>query len=401
MVPASAALLTEPWVRAAYPVLDEVTYLNVGTYGLMPQPALAEYQSLLAEAEQRGGFSSGRAQRQAESTRARLAALVGAEADEIAFTRNATDGINLVLAGLRWRPGDEVITSDQEHEAMVHPLAYLARTQGLVVRRVALSADPDIMLEALDAVLTPRTRLVALSLVSCETGTRLPGRQVSQWAAAHGLLCLLDGAQASGAIDVDVQHLACDFYASNGHKWLSGPKGTGFFYARRDRLAELAPAHVGAGSLLRVDLAGGVAEACTSGQRFEFGTRSWPLLAGLGASLDWFEHLGWQRVYAHVEALSDCLKQEIEARPFLRLLTPRAFGQSAGLVSFGLAGCPAGEVVSALRQRWSLYARFVPHYDAVRISTAHFNNPADLQRLLAALECLHGEQHAPSPAPAP
>jgi selenocysteine lyase/cysteine desulfurase len=401
MAPAPAALLSEPWIRAAYPVLDEVTYLNVGTYGLMPEPALAEYQALLAEAERRGGFGSGQAQRQAEAARSRLAALVGAQADEIAFTRNATDGINLVLAGLRWCPGDEVITSDQEHEAMIHPLAYLVRTQGLVVRRVGLSPEPDAMLQALGAVLTPRTRLVALSLVSCETGTRLPGRQVSQWAAEHGLLCLLDGAQASGAIAVDVRHLGCDFYASNGHKWLSGPKGTGFFYARRDRLTELAPAHVGAGSLQRVDLAAGVADACASGQRFEFGTRSWALFAGLGASLDWFERLAWPRVYAHVEALSDQLKQEIEARPWLHLLTPRAFWQSAGLVSFTVAGCPAGDVVSALRQRWSLYARFVPHYDAVRIATAHFNSPDDLQRLLTALECLHGEGAVATGAAAP
>lgn len=386
----SPSLLYDPWIREAFPVLQDVNYLNVGTYGIMPEPALADFQAAQAEFERRGVASGGSFGRKAEETRQRIAALVGAVPEEIAFTRNATDGINLVLAGIEWQPGDEVITTVQEHEAMIHPLLYLHRTRGLTVRLVEVSPDADEMLARLEAARTPKTRLVALSLVTCESGTRLPGAAICAWAAQHGLLSLLDGAQASGVYPVKMAELGCDFYASNGHKWLSGPKGTGFFFARRERLAQLSPAHVGAGSLQKVDIAQQLAEPFDTGQRFEFGTRAWAVYAGLGASLDWFERIGWQRVYDHIQALSGYLKDEIGRRPFLRLLTPLPFEQSSGLTSFVVEGHAAQEVSKALREQWKTPVRVIPHYNAIRISTAHFNQPGDIDRLMQAIETILG-----------
>ncbi len=190
-----------------------------------------------------------------EDTRKRIAALINATADEIAFTRNATDGINLVLAGLDWQPGDEIISTDEEHPAMSHPLLYLQRTRGVRVHWLDISPDPAVMLARLDAVVSPRTRLVGMSHVPCETGTRLPARDICAWAAARDILTLFDGAQAFGAFRVDMRDLGCDFYTTNGHKWGCGPKGTGVFYARKDRLTSLSPAHVGAGSLEKADMA--------------------------------------------------------------------------------------------------------------------------------------------------
>ena len=173
--------------------------------------------------------------------------MIGATADEIAFTRNATDGINLVLAGIDWQPGDEVITTDEEHEAMNHPLLYLQKSKGLVVKHVEVSPDAEVMHERLEAVHSAKTRLVAMSFVTCETGTRLPGQAISQWARAHNVLCLLDGAQVSGAVPVNVREIGCDFYASNGHKWLSGPKGTGFFYGKLENRRRSRPPTWGPG----------------------------------------------------------------------------------------------------------------------------------------------------------
>lgn len=379
-------LLQDDGVREAFPVLKDVVYLNVGTYGLMPEPALAEFQAIQAEFERRGVASDGTFGRKTEETRQRLAALIGAQAEEIAFTRNATDGINLVLAGIDWKPGDEVITTDEEHEAMNHPLLYLHQTKGLVIKRVQVSPEAEVMVKRLAGVLTSKTRLVALSFVPCETGTRLPAQAISQWAREHGVLCLLDGAQVSGAFPINVREIGCDFYASNGHKWLSGPKGTGFFYGRLDSLPALSPAHVGAGSLERVDLTAEIAEPFLTGQRFEFGTRAWALTAGLGCSLDWFEKLGWDRVYRHIAALNDYLKDHIVERPYLRLLTPMAFEASSGLTTFVVEGKEAGQVSQALRENWKTPVRVIPHYNAIRISTAHFNIPDDVDRLMTALD---------------
>jgi len=286
MIANAPGLLQDARVREAFPVLKDVVYLNVGTYGIMPEPALAEFQILQADFERRGVASNHTFGRKADETRQRIAALIGASPEEIAFTRNATDGINLVLAGIDWQAGDEVITTDEEHEAMNHPLLYLHQRKGLVVKRVQVSPDPAVMAARLDAVYSPKTRLVAMSFVTCETGTRLPGQAISTWAHAHNLLCLLDGAQVSGAIKIDVREIGCDYYASNGHKWLSGPKGTGFFYGKLESLLKLSPAHVGAGSLKFVDLKTEEALPNDSGQRFEFGTRAWPLYADMASILD-------------------------------------------------------------------------------------------------------------------
>jgi len=381
-----SSLLREARIREVFPVLKDVVYLNVGTYGLMPEPALAQFQAIQAEFERRGVASDGTFGRKTEETRQRVAALIGAEADEIAFTRNATDGINLVLAGIDWKLGDEVITTDEEHEAMNFPLLYLHNTKGLIIKRVQVSPQAEVMEARLEGALSDRTRLVALSYVSCESGTRLPAQAISQWARQCGLLCLFDGAQVSGAFPLDVRAVGCDFYASNGHKWLSGPKGTGFFYGRADKLTALSLAHVGAGSLERVDLQAEVAEPFVTGLRFEFGTRAWPIQAGLGASLDWFESLGWENVYSHIAALSGYLKECIRERPFLRLLTPLPFEASSGLTTFVVEGHDAGQVGQALREKWAIYVRVIPHYNAIRISTAHFNTPEDVDRLMAALE---------------
>ena len=379
-------LLAAEKVRKAFPVLSEVVYLNVGTYGIMPESALAEYQAIQAEFESRGVASDGTFGRKTEEARERIAGLIGAKKEEIAFTRNATDGINLVLAGIDWKPGDEVITTDQEHEAMIHPLLYLHQTKGIEVKLLEVSPDPEVMLARLEDAVSARTKLVAMSLVSCETGTRLPAQAISRWAADRGILTLFDGAQVSGVFSLDVRSLDFDFYASNGHKWLSGPKGTGFFYGKLEKLPLLSPAHVGAGSLQRVDIPSRAAEPFLTGQRFEFGTRAWPGQAGLCGSLDWFESLGWKNVYAHITALSGYLKECIQARPSLRLLSPVAFDELSGLVAFVIEGHIAGEVSKVLREQSRIYTRVIPHYNALRISTAHFNIPEEVDTLMNAID---------------
>ncbi len=379
-------LLDSASVREAFPVLQDIVYLNVGTYGIMPEPALAEFLAIQTEFERRGIGTSPKMGEKVEETRKRLGALIGAEAEEIAFTRNATDGINLVLSGLSWQPGDELIITDEEHEAVNHPSLYLKQTKGIVVKRLPVSPKAEVMLARLEEAATDRTRLIIMSLVSCETGTRLPAQAISAWAAQRGILTLFDGAQVSGAVSVDVHAIGCDFYTSNGHKWLSGPKGTGFFYNRRDKINALSPAHIGAGSLEKVDLEAQTVEAFQTGQRFEFGTRAWPLQAGLGYSLDWFDGLGWGNVYTHIATLSDHLKDCILERPFLKLLTPQSYEESSGLTSFVIEGHQAQEVSNKLRERSKIFTRVIPHFNALRIATAHFNTVEDVEKLMMGLE---------------
>jgi selenocysteine lyase/cysteine desulfurase len=375
-------------VRKAFPVLKDVVYLNVGTYGLMPEPALKGFVQVLSDFEQTGVASSYNAHGKANQTRARIAALMNADPEEIAFTRNATDGIALVTAGMEWQAGDEVITTSQEHEAIQHPLLYLQRERGVRIRTVEVAPEAAVMLPRLEAVYSPRTRLVAMSHVTCETGTRLPAQEICAWAAERNVLSLMDGAQALGVFPLDMRAMGCDFYTSNGHKWMSGPKGTGIFYVRRDKVSCVRPAHVGAGTLEKADFVNGVCEPWMTAARFEFGTRAWALYAGLGESLDWFEKLGWSNVEQHVAGLAEYLRAGIVARPYLRLLTPRLWRDSSGLTSFVVEGRVAGEVSQILREKSRIFVRVIPHYNAIRIATAHFNCQADIDTLFATLDAL-------------
>jgi len=361
-----------------------MVYLNTGTYGLMPEPALRALVRATEALEQHGVAAPPDIGQAGEEARRRTADLIGGRPEEVAFTRNATDGINLVLAGLDWQPGDEVITGTEEHEALWHPLLGLSRKRGVRVVRVQPTPNASEMVERLDRAASRRTRLLAMSHVSCETGTRIAAGAACSWAAARGVRSLVDGAQSVGAVPVDVSEIGCDFLAGNGHKWLGGPKGFGFFWVRSDRVAELWPAHIGAGSLERADFHNAVAEPWSTAARFEYGTRPWALAVGFNAAISWLEQIGWARVQERIEAQTRALKSALAQLPGARVLTPSAFAESSGLVSVTLEGRDAGALCAGLAER-GIHVRHVPRLNAVRASCAVFTNGEDLGRFVSAL----------------
>jgi selenocysteine lyase/cysteine desulfurase len=374
-------------VRADFPALAELTYLNLGTHGLMPEPALQRYLQATASYEREGFFVHGELDVQREVARKRLAAMIGATPDTIALTGNANDGINLVAAGIAWQPGDEVLITDQEHPAVESPFGYLAERGLITLRRFPFGADAEEALANLEAALTPRTRLVAISTVSSQTGARIPEQAATTLAHARGAQILVDATQALGQVALDVAASNCDYLVSNGHKWLLGPKGTGLFYVRPDRLEELVPAHVGAGSLLDGT---STPTLQPTAARFEFGTRALPLWAGMNAALDWWEQRGVAPVWEHMRAMATLLKQRVLADPRLTLLTPQASEDSSAIVSFQVAGEP--DSMALLKKLWEhkVLVRSVPEIRALRISCAPFIDERDFDRLFAALDAVTG-----------
>ncbi|GAB4433171.1 MAG: aminotransferase class V-fold PLP-dependent enzyme [Chloroflexi bacterium OHK40] len=370
-------------VRADFSALTRMTYLNLGTHGLMPEPALERYLAATARYEREGYFAHAELEDERERARARLAALLGAPLEAIALTGNANDGINLVAAGIAWRPGDEVLISDQEHPAIENPFGYLARTGRITLRRFAIGADPEESLANLEAAISPQTRLVAASNVSSQTGARLPAAAATALAHARGAQILVDATQALGQIPLDVTAIGCDYLVSNGHKWLLGPKGTGLLYVRPERLEELRPAHVGAGSLLE-----GVTPPTLrpTAARFEFGTRALPVWAGMNATLDWWESRGMLPLQAHMATMAAAFKARAADHPRLTLLTPQPWEHSSSMASIRVAGFP--DPYALLRALWAreVVVRAVPELGAIRISLAPFTDEGDLDRLFAALD---------------
>jgi L-cysteine/cystine lyase len=219
-------------LRAQFPVFERIEYLNAGTTGPIPRgaydAALAALRRQLDEGRSGKAFFEECSER-IDLLRGRVAGLLGAELGELAMTGSTTDGVNAALAALDLGPGDEVVTSDEEHPGVLAPLGALRERRGVSVRVVPFAG--------LAAAVGPRTRLVATSHVSWKTGAVVDAAAL----AATPALVLLDGAQGLGAVPADVRALGCDFYAASGQKWLCGPNGLGYLYARAD-LARSLPA---------------------------------------------------------------------------------------------------------------------------------------------------------------
>lgn len=384
-------------VRRAFPVLDEITYLNTGTMGIMAEPVAEQYLPLLREFELRGLAIEPEARRRAEEARGRLAALLGATVDEIALTGNATDGIANIASALPWQAGDEVLIADQEHPAMVFPYTYLEQQGKLTLRRFTVAPDPTKTLENVrDAIVPGRTRLVSFSHITSQTGTRLPAAAIAGTAHEAGAWCFLDATQSFGQLhpgDLDVTSLDVDFATSNGHKWLGAGKGTGFLYVRSNLLNHLTPALVGAGALRWPQAFGDEPapgtvrrlEPVPSARRFEFGTRNWMLYASIPLALDWIERYGWEALVERERHLARSLRAMLRELPEVTVLTPEPWEHGSAMISFSIAGCD----MTALAQRmWSehkIRTRTVPEYNAIRISTAYYNDERDLEQLVEHL----------------
>lgn len=389
--------------RADLPALRELTYLNVGTEGLVAEPVLAEYLAATAAHDRHGHHGIARAIAETEAARTRLAALLHIAPDELAFAHNATDGTTLFAAAVPW-PMDgtaEVIISNEEHPAIIQPWYALARRGGPRVRQFAVSPDADATLANFAAVLSDRTVAIAVSYVSCETGIRIPVRDMCAMARARGAWAFVDCAQAVGQFDFSPRDLGADVMTSNGHKWLCGPKGTGFVWIAAARLGELEPPF-GAGSYdlgpLRATFTDGATPHLVprpSARRFEYGTRNFGPCAGLDAALRYRDALGPTAIEAHQAALSTQLKRDLAAIPGVCVHTPPDWERSCGLVTFSVTGWRGTDLSRVLWDEHRIIQRRVEVPSAVRVSVAYFTNAADCTHLLERVETL---QHRPPPA---
>ena len=373
--------------RAALPGLADCTYLNAGTYGVPARPVLDRLVALTLEAEQLGTPGYERVAEELERARARLAALLGCDTAELAFTENATHGLNLPLLGLPLQPGDEVLLASEEYPITEYIAHYREQMQGVRVRYFPIAHDPEQTLASFRAALSERTRLVFVSLVTCESATRLPAAQICAEARARGAWSAVDLAQTIGTMPVNLHALGCDFAIGNGHKWLHGPKGVGLFYARRAALTDITPPLVS--HYATFDAVTRTVTLPNDHRRFELVARPYAHYAAMSAALDWLEGFGWEAVWAHQWALRDYMQRQVLARPALTLVSPHDPAQGGAMVTFRIPGVAPDEVIAYTRRMWHehrVYLRPSVIAGGIRISAAYFNTTQDVDRLFALLD---------------
>src|SRR3954466_3363256 len=231
--------------------------------------------------------------------------------EEIVFTRNATEAINLVaytFARERIQPGDEIVISIMEHHSNIVPWHFLRERQGAVIKWAPVDEDGNFLIDEFEKLLTPRTKMVAMTHMSNALGTITPIKEVIRLAHARGIPVLVDGAQGAVHLEVDVQDLDCDFYAITGHK-LYGPTGIGALYGKHEHLAKMPPFN-GGGEMIK-DV---FEDRVTYGEpphRFEAGTPPIVQAIGLGAAIDYINSIGKARIRAHESAVSAYAHQRL------------------------------------------------------------------------------------------
>jgi cysteine desulfurase/selenocysteine lyase len=319
--------------------------------------------------------------------------LNAAEAREIVFVRNTTEAINLVAQS--WGPaflreGDEVLISELEHHSNIVPWQLLRDRVNIRLRVAPIDATGGLDLSGFETLLSPRTRLVAMTHLANASGARVPVETVAALAHRYGAKVLIDGSQAAPRLAVDVQALGCDFYAFTGHK-VYGPTGIGVLYGRHELLAAMPPWQGGGEMIANVTFE--KTDYAEPPHRFEAGTPDISGAIGLGAALDFIEALGRERILEHEEALTGYGVDRLSRIPGLTLVG--AGQHRLGILSFDLQGVHPHDVATVL-DRHHVAVRAGHHcaqplldklgYGATtRASLGVYNDEQDIDALVAAL----------------
>jgi cysteine desulfurase / selenocysteine lyase len=409
-------------IRAGFPILSRtvregrpLVYLDSGATAQRWAGALDAERAFSEEvnaAVHRGAHQlSEEATDRYESARATVARFVGGAPDEVVFTKNATESLNLVayafsnsVAGQVKDPrlvlgeGDEILVTEMEHHANLVPWQELALRTGATLRWVGVTDEGRLDLDgvhgpALGDLLTERTKVVAFTHVSNVLGTVNPVRQLVDAARAAGALTVLDACQSAPHLALDVAELGVDLAAFSGHK-MYGPTGVGVLWGRSELLHAMPPFITG-GSMIETVRMEGTTYAAPP-QRFEAGSPNAAQAVGLAAAVTWLQELGMDRVHAHELALTERLLAGLAERPWVRVVGPRDSVDRGSAVSFVVEGVHAHDVGQVLDDQgvevrvghhcaWPLHRRLRATATA-RASLAAYTTPDEVDAALAALD---------------
>ena len=382
-------------LRELLPITRDRIYMNTGWAGPTPMSALRriaetlEQEAIIGPASARG-VALTREANQAATVAA--AGLLGASEDDVILTHSTREGVNVVIYGIDWQPGDELLICDLEHPALTVPANVVAERHGVNVTSAAIQpmSTAAEMLDLVKSAITERTRLVGLSHIQFTCGLRLPIAEIVEAAHDAGVPVLIDGAQSVGQIAVDVTDLGCDFYTMSGQKWPMGPVGTGALYVHPDRREMLEPLF--STNALEEGRAAGRRGALG---RFSLVSTSPGLAAGLTESLRLIAEIGIDRIEAHAMNLGNMLRQRASIIKGCNLLSTTEQESACGLVTLGLDGWPPEDLVSVLQERFAVVGRTVHGPDGVRFSTHYFNTATEVDKVAEILERLVAEGHRP------
>ncbi len=390
-------------VRSKFILKPDITYLNTGTEGSMPASVLSSFTNHLTEFASSPmeciGFNEDMHQTQKKNRKV-FAGFAGSDFSEIVFTTNTTEGLHFALNGLDLKKGDEVITTLHDHHSGLSALHVLKDRKGITVKELSLPVPANSKQEIIDIferAITIKTKIISICHINFTTGLRMPVKELSEMARQRGIITIVDGAHAIGALDFNLHDLGCDFYACSGHKWLNGPPGTGIFYIRdaSNNPHSLWPVLTEVYNLSKKD-------RVTTMLQMR-GQQNTPAFAAMVDAIALQETIGRSEIQERILSLNKYLKEKIvETWGKESLMT--SFEQDelcSGLASFTpfkafndrYDNKKNLEVCKQLRSQHNIYTRTVNYKlresdtkktNALRLSTHIFNSYDDIDKTISA-----------------
>jgi len=367
-------------VQQAFTVDRSLVNLNNG--GVSPSPAVVQeaMQRYLAYSNEAPVYTMWRVlEPQKEGLRQRLARSFGCETEEMAITRNASEGLQICQFGFDLEAGDEVLTTDQDYPRMLTTFDQRMRREGIVVTKFPIpvpAEDPDRIVELFEERITDRTRLILMCHMINITGQILPVKPVVEMARRRGIPVIVDGAHAYAHFDFTHADLGCDYYATSLHKWLFAPFGTGFLYVRKGKIPDLWPLMASA-------------EHQTSDIRKfeEIGTHPCPNYLAIGAALTFHQGIGAARKEARLVHLRDTWARELLGEDRIRLNTSLEPGFAAGIANVAVDGIEPGDLAGWLFEKHRIIVTPIGHPDCrgLRISPSVYTTMEELERFVEAM----------------
>lgn len=371
-------------IRSQFTIREGLTYLNNGTMGPSPISVQEKLIAALTHTDSHCQYEGW------NKTRVDIARFIKAHSDEIVLTHNTTEGINNIVWGLPLKRNDEVLISGHEHVGNTMPWLNRAEIDGLKLKVFEPKLTQDGILNQLNDLIGKRTRVVSLPHVSCTTGQRFPIKAIQKLCREKGVWFVPDGAHGAGAINLDMQDLDLDFYVTCGHKWMLGPKGTGFAFVRKDVMDLVKPTYAGAytDSGYNLKTTPPVLNGYNkTAHRYDYGTKNAALFIGLSEAIKFHERIGKSKVEERIFNLNSYLRTSLEGINSVELIGPSEEKSRSMMLGFRHTTIPYDEVADKLRIS-GFRVRQVPEagLNSIRVSTHLYNTTEQIDAFCTALK---------------
>lgn len=352
-------------IRRDFPILNEprTIYFDTACQSLRPQVVVdaitGYYQRYAACSGRSMHHLAAQVTEACDKVRSGLAHFLNAaRKEEIIFTRNTTEGINLVANAFPFNPGDVILISDKEHNSNLIPWQKLSRTKGTILKIIPTLPDGQFDMQAYTALLDKNVRLVALGMTSNLDGVTLPAAEIIKLAHKNGSLVLLDAAQAVPHHAINVRTLDADFIAFSGHKML-GPSGTGVLYGKYKLLEQMEPFMVGGDTVASSTYE--TAEFLPPPEKFEAGLQDYAGIIGLGAAVEYLHKIGFDAIQKHELELNRAITAGVQDIPGLRIIGPADPALRGSVVTFYIEGIDSHRIALMLDQMQGIMLRSGQH----------------------------------------